>query len=193
MQNNGDFMEVTHLYMTPINGSGPCFNRQITFCGSRFGLGTHTVFTKVAFYYISSWQSIFSPFVPWERKQAYGVFSYAYQKSEFLRPNLYSSLYSLLINCSELLCNFHCTGIKYVLDTKWKLRNKVKVLNIFANLFFPPQTCQNQQDKTFCTGSLHSAFFVLLNALSVFTWCWSECCGIITNLKICRVKFLWSI
>ena len=26
MHNNRNFMEVTHLYMAPINGSGPCFN-----------------------------------------------------------------------------------------------------------------------------------------------------------------------
>jgi len=54
MQNNGDFMEVTQLYMAPIKGYGPCFNGQITFCRSRFGLGTHTVFTKVALHHITS-------------------------------------------------------------------------------------------------------------------------------------------
>jgi hypothetical protein len=61
-------------------------------------------------------------------------------------------LYSLLINCSALLCNFDCTGVKYVLDKKLKLKNKVKALNIFANLFFL-QTFQNQQHKRFCTDA----------------------------------------
>lgn len=54
LQNNRDFMELTHIYMAPINGSEPYINGQITFFGSRFGLGKHTVFTEVSFHYICS-------------------------------------------------------------------------------------------------------------------------------------------